>query len=106
MTHLDIEDVIANLNSSKSIGPHSIPINILKIVKRHNSHPLVEIVNQSFLKGTFQSKLKVAKIVPVFKRKTQRLGPTIGQFPYCQFLAKYLKNWCIKGFTNLLLAIK
>ena len=34
VTHLEIEDVIANLNSSKSIVPHSVPINILKIVKR------------------------------------------------------------------------
>ena len=26
--HLEIEDAIANLNSSKSIGPHSVPIDI------------------------------------------------------------------------------
>ena len=60
--------MVANLYSSKSIGPHSVPINIFKIVKHPISHPLAKIVNQSFLKGTFPSKLKVAKVVPVFKK--------------------------------------
>ena len=40
VTHLEIEDLIANLNSSKSIGPNSVPTNILKILKHHISHPL------------------------------------------------------------------
>ena len=68
VTHLEIEDLIANLNSSKSIGPNSVPTNILKILKHHISHPLTEIVNQSILIGTFPSKLKIAKVVPVFKK--------------------------------------
>ena len=106
VTHLEIEDLIANLNSSKSIGPNSVPTNILKILKHNISHPLTEIVNQSFLKGTFPSKLKIAKVGPALKRETQRLDPIIDQFLYCQFLVKCLKNWCIKGFTHLLLAIK
>ena len=61
VSHLEIEDLIVNLNSSKSIGPHSVPINILKIVECHISHPLAEIINQSFLKGTFPSKLEWQK---------------------------------------------
>ena len=68
VTHLEIEDLIANLNSSKSIGPNSVPTNMLKILKHHISHPLTEIVNQSFLKGTFLSKLKIAKVVPAVKK--------------------------------------
>ena len=68
VTNLAIEDVIANLYSTKSIGPYSVPINIFKIVKHHISHPLAKIINQSFLKGTLPSKLKVAKVVPVFKK--------------------------------------
>ena len=67
-THLEIEDVIVNRNSSKSKGLHSVPINILKIVKHHISDPLAEIVNQPFLKTSFLSMLKVAKVVPVFKK--------------------------------------
>ena len=73
VTHLEIEDLIVNLNSSKSIGPYSVPINILKILKSHISHPLAELVNQSFLNGTFPSKLKVAKVVPVFKKADPKI---------------------------------
>ena len=72
VTHLDIEDVIASRTSSKSIGPHSVPINILKSLKHHISHPLAEIINQSFLRGMFPSKLKVAKVLPVFLKGRPR----------------------------------
>ena len=58
VTHFEVEDVISNLSSSKSTGPHSVPIKLLKVVKHHISHPLAELVNQSFLKGIFPSKLK------------------------------------------------
>ena len=37
VTHMGIEDIISNLDSSKSIGPFSIPINLLKVFKRHVS---------------------------------------------------------------------
>ena len=69
VTHLEIEGLIVNFNSSKSIGPHSVRINILKIFKQHISHPLAVFVNESFLKGTFSNKLKVAKVVLVSKQK-------------------------------------
>jgi len=40
----------------------------LKILKRHISHPLVELVNQSISKGFFPQKLKVAKVVSIYKK--------------------------------------
>ena len=53
---------------SRLINHHIfVPLNILKIFKYHISDPMAEIVNQSFLKGAFSSKLKVVKVVPVFK---------------------------------------
>ena len=92
VTHLEIEDVIANLNSSKSIGPNSVPINILKLVKRDISHPLAEIVNQSFLKGTFPSKLKVAKVVPVFKRGDSEIWSNYRQISLLPIFSKIFEK--------------
>ena len=66
--HMEIEDIISNLDSSKSIGPFSIPIILLKIPKRYISYPLAKLINQSFVKGTVPSKLKVAKVIPLFKQ--------------------------------------
>ena len=63
-----MEDIISNLDSAKSVGPHSIPENLLKILKRYISHPLTELVNQSFLTGIFPHKLKVAKVVSIYKK--------------------------------------
>ena len=68
VTHFEVEDIISNLDSAKSIGPYSIPVNLLKILKRHISHPLAELVNQSFLKGIFPHNLKVAEVVSIYKK--------------------------------------
>ena len=46
VTHKEIEDLISTLDSSKSIGPFSIPNNLLKILKLHISHPLTKLVNK------------------------------------------------------------
>ena len=60
--------VLSNLDSSKSIGPFSIPINLLKVLKLHISHPLTKLVSESFLNGVFLSKLKIAKVIPLLKQ--------------------------------------
>ena len=57
-----------SLDSSKSIGPNNIPGKLLKIVGLKISHPLATVINQSFTKGIFPSRLKIAKVVPIFKK--------------------------------------
>ena len=51
----------------KSHGVYSCPTRILKIAKTVISTPLMEITNNSILQGTFPGKLKLAKVVPVYK---------------------------------------
>ena len=68
VTHMEIEDIISNLDLSKSIGPFSIPINLVKVMKLHISHPLAKLINQSFVQGIVPSKLKVAKVISIFKQ--------------------------------------
>ena len=65
---MEIENILSNLDSSKSIGPFSIPINLFKVLKRHISYPLAKLINQSFVKGIVPSKLKVAKVIPLFNQ--------------------------------------
>ena len=73
VTPLEIEDIIANLDSTKSIGPFSIPINLLQVLKGHISHPLAKLINQSFVQGIVPSKLKVAKVIPLFKQGDSKM---------------------------------
>ena len=59
---------ISSLNSSKSSGPHSIPIKILQLIKKDIAQPLSQIINLSFLTGQFPSKLKTAQVIPIFMK--------------------------------------
>ena len=59
---------ISSLNINKSSGPFSIPTRILHLIKNDIAKPLSDIINLSFCTGTFPTKLKIAKVIPVFKK--------------------------------------
>ena len=61
------------LNPFKSVGPNSIPIKLLKIIGWSVSPFLALLVNQSFQSGTFPDKLKVAKVISIFKKGNPEL---------------------------------
>ena len=68
VTHIEVEDLISNLDSSKSCGPNSVPIYTLKVIGPYISNALATLINQSFSKGIFPSSLKTAKVIAPFKR--------------------------------------
>ena len=58
------------MNTSKSIGPYSIPNYILKLsCSVLQSKPLVRLINFPFPEGTFPNLLKFANVIPVFKKR-------------------------------------
>ena len=65
---IEIENVISNLNTRKSTGPFSIPANILKILKTVISKPLEILYNTSISSGVVPYHLKLAKVIPLFKK--------------------------------------
>ena len=65
----EISIIIDSLQNSKATGPHSIPTEILKIIKPIIVNPLKEIINISFATGVYPDKLKIAKVIPIFKNK-------------------------------------
>ena len=68
----EIETEINNINSSKSVGPYST-LNLLKTLKSLLSKPLAHLFNCSFLSGIVPDKLKVARVIPVFKKGPRTL---------------------------------
>ena len=68
---LEIEDEIAKLDCSKATGPFRIPVKIFKAIKKKVSGPLEVIFNASLLTGIVPRKLKVTKVIPVFKTGSQ-----------------------------------
>ena len=65
----EIAKVIGSFSSSKSTGPNSIPVKILKLLKPDISEPISILINRSFATGIFPSTLKISKVVPIFKNK-------------------------------------
>ena len=61
--------IINSFEVGKATGPHSIPTDILKLNKSNICYPLKEIINLSFATGIYPIKLKIAKVIPVFKNK-------------------------------------
>jgi len=65
----EVVKIISSFSASKSSGPNSIPVRILKLLKHDISNPITTLINKSFEEGIFPSALKVSKVVPVFKNK-------------------------------------
>ena len=63
----EIVNIINNISLNKAVGPHSIPTNILHLIKLNISEPLSEIINLSFVKGIYFDNLKLSKTIPTFK---------------------------------------
>ena len=50
------------------MGPYNIPFNLLKILSPNIASPLASLINESFSKGIFPDKLKVAKVIVLDKK--------------------------------------
>ena len=69
----EIVNIINNITMNKAVGPHSIPTNILHLIKLNISEPLSEIINLSFVKGIYFDNLNISKTIPTFKDKGSNL---------------------------------
>ena len=63
-----VKKVIGNLKSKSSSGHDGISSSLIKEAKDQISNIITLIINQSISTGIFPDKLKIAKVVPVFKK--------------------------------------
>ena len=64
----EILTCISSLEHNKGSGPFSIPVKILQLLKHDISEPISQLINLSFSTGCFPSNLKIAKVIPIFKK--------------------------------------
>ena len=73
-THVEeeqIKKVIDNLNPKRSAGVDNISLILLKLCSEDITKPLTAIINQSLKNGVFPNKLKIAKVIPIYKKDDQ-----------------------------------
>ena len=62
------DKVVSSLHTKRSSGPDGISVKLLKYLSPEIRDPLILIINQSILTGIFPGKLKIAKVIPLFKK--------------------------------------
>jgi len=67
ITPEQVVKIIENLKSKSSYGVDRISNRLLKQIKYELSEPIAVIINQSISQGIFPDKLKIAKVIPLFK---------------------------------------
>ena len=67
-TTFEIASIIQKLNVKKGPGPDGIHTRLLVDIAEEISTPLEHIFNMSILTGTIPTDLKIAKVIPVYKK--------------------------------------
>ena len=63
----EIYNIIQSLKNTTACGVDQIPISVIKSVSKSISSPLASLINHSVANGIFPDRLKVAKVIPIYK---------------------------------------
>ena len=66
-SHNSVIRVVNSLESKTSAGYDSISMQLIKSIIPFIAQPLSELINESFVTGSFPNELKIARVCPVFK---------------------------------------
>ena len=91
-TPQEIISEIKSLKNRKATGPGSINTQLLKICKDELSIPLSILVNMSFELGIFPSSLKLANVIPIFKKEDRTCLTNYRPISLLSNISKILKN--------------
>ena len=88
-----VRKTIQNLPSKNSCGLDGISSKLIKIIEPAIIKPLTLLINQVLNTGIFPDELKIAKVIPLFKKMIPHFFKIIDQFLYYQLLPKLWKNY-------------
>ena len=67
----EIKFILSCLDINKSTGPYSIPSKVLNLLKNGISEQPADLFKLSFTTGTFPTRLKTAKVIPIHKKDSK-----------------------------------
>ena len=97
--------IISKLKPSHSSGHDSISINTLKIIIHEISPCITLIINQCFSSGIFPDKLKMARVLPIYKKNNKTLPHNYHPISILPTISKKLERLCIRNCLSILVLI-
>ena len=101
-TPAEINNIILHSKSKKSTGFDNIDSYIVKQIAPQIVNQLANIFNKSFLTGIVPSKLKIAKVIPLYKTKDPALFSNYRPISLLPFFSKILERLMYNRLYNLL----
>ena len=84
--------IIHELKSSRSSGHDGLNSELLKLISNDISNALTIIVNQSIKSGIFPTKLKIAKVTPIYKKGCKKLQTNYRPISVLPTISKILER--------------
>ena len=69
----EVEKIISKLKSKSSSGHDGISSKLLILIKKIIAPSLALVINQSLMTGIFPASLKIAKVIPLFKKGNEKI---------------------------------
>ena len=98
----EIKASINSLKSGKAVGPHSIPIYLLKILSEYIAVPLCDIVNESFSSGILPDMMKLAKVIPLYKKNSPEVPSNYRPISLLSIFSKIMEKLMHKRLYSFL----
>ena len=98
----NINNIILHSKSKNSTGFDNIDSYIVKQIAPHIVNQLANIFNKSFFTGIVPSKLKIAKVIPLYKTKDPALFSNYRPISLLPFFSKILERLMYNRLYNFL----
>ena len=98
----EVGSIIFELKKGKSVGPYSIPCNLLKMFNLLISPLLATLINESFSTGVFPDKLKIAKVIALHKKGATDDMSNYRPVSLLSVFGKIFEKSCAKDFIPFL----
>ena len=95
----DIEKIIRNLRSKSSAGCDNISTKLLKEIENVVSRPLSIMNNQSLCTGIFPDRLKIAKVIPLYKKDDNKLFGNCRPISLLSSISKIFERVPLTNYT-------
>ena len=103
ITPVEVEKVIMRIQPKNSAGHDDISNRIIKYICPIIAAPLSVIINQSFTTGIFPQKLKVAKVIPIYKKDEETFFTNYRPISLLPVFSKILEKIAYAQFFKYLI---